>query len=59
MLGLRNQAIERILAQARAQAVDQRDFDLVGIVARQETQIAARERRGLVARKRDRFDRRR
>ncbi len=54
MIGSGSEAHDRVLAQPCAQAIDQRDFDRIGIVAGQEAQVAAGERCGFVAAQRDR-----
>ena len=58
MLGVRHDPHHRILAQPRAQPVEEGNRG-DGIGAGQEPEIAARQRRGLLARERDRDHRRR
>ena len=58
MIGVRREADERILAEPRAQAIDKRHLDAIGVVAGQQTEVASGERRGLVAAQGHRFDRR-
>ncbi len=56
MLGARRDERDGVLAQSRAQAVDER-HGRGGFVAGEKTQVAPAERGGVLARERDRFDR--
>ena len=59
MLGLRGEHGDDGVAEPRAQPIDERHDDRIRLVFRQQTEVAACERRGFVARQHDRFDRRR
>ena len=58
MLGVRRDERHGVLAQPRAQPIDER-HGRGGVVAGEQSEVAAGERRGGLARERDRFDRRR
>ncbi len=59
MLGVRRDADHGVLAQPRAQAIDQRHLDGRGCVLRQQPEIAAGQRHRPFARQHDRLHRRR
>jgi len=57
MIGVRREADQRVLTEARAQAIDERHLDAIGVVAGQESEVASCERRGFIAAQDHRFDR--
>ena len=59
MLGVRGERDDAVLAEPRAQAIDERHDDGVALVAGEQVEVVAADRRGVGAGERDRLDRRR
>jgi hypothetical protein len=56
MLGMRREERDRIVAQSRAQALEQRHFDALHLVTGQQAEIASGQRGGLVGGQHERLD---